>query len=138
MGTLSVETRLNEGRPWPLGAHWDGAGVNFTLFSAHAERVELCVFEDSTMYALPMPQCTDQVWHGYLPGAAPGLCYAFRVYGPDSPGHRFDPSRFLIDPYARELTGIFSYAHLPSSTDGLKSCVVSETFDWGDDSLDPG
>ena len=85
MGTVSVAIGLKEGRPWPLGAHWDGAGVNFTLFSAHAERVELCIFEGGSMHTLPLPKCTDQVWHGYLPGAEPGLCYAFRVHGPNAP-----------------------------------------------------
>jgi glycogen debranching enzyme GlgX len=133
MGTLSVGAELKEGRPWPLGAHWDGAGVNFALFSAHAERVELCIFEDNTIRALPLPKCTDMVWHGYLAGAAPGLCYAYRVHGPNSPGHHFDPRRLLLDPYARELTGIFSYEHTPSSANCLKACVVDENFDWGND-----
>ena len=133
MGTLGIDAGLKEGRPWPLGAHWDGAGVNFTLFSAHAEQVELCVFVDGMMHVLPLPKCTDQVWHGYLPGAAPGLSYAFRVHGPNTAGHRFDPQRLLIDPYARELTGIFSYGHSPSSPNCLKACVVDEDFDWGKD-----
>ncbi len=133
MGSLNVKAGLKEGRPWPLGAHWDGSGVNFTLFSAHAERVELCLFEGSTMHVLPLPKCTDQIWHGYLPGAAPGLCYAFRVHGPDEPGNRFDPQRLLLDPYARELTGVFSYEHTPSSANCLKACVTNEAFDWGKD-----
>ena len=133
MGTLSIDTKLKDGRPWPLGAHWDGSGVNFTLFSAHAEQVELCIFDGASLLALPLPKCTDQIWHGYLPGAAPGLCYAFRVHGPEAPGHHFDAQRVLLDPYARELTGIFSYAHRPASTDGLKACVVDESFDWGSD-----
>ena len=133
MGALTIASTLTHGRPWPLGAHWDGAGVNFALFSAHAERVELCLFEGHTVHSYPLPGRTDQVWHGYLPGAAPGLCYAFRVNGPNTPGHRYDPNRLLIDPYARELTGVFSYGHPPSATNGLKSCVVDESFDWGDD-----
>lgn len=133
METLSIDTKLKEGRPWPLGAHWDGSGVNFTLFSAHAELVELCVFEGSAMHVLSLPKCTDQVWHGYLPGATPGLRYAFRVHGPAAPGHRFDAQRLLLDPYARELTGIFTYEHLPSSSNCLKACVVDEFFDWGND-----
>ncbi|WP_422897732.1 glycogen debranching protein GlgX [Propionivibrio sp.] len=133
MGTLTFEAGLKEGRPWPLGANWDGAGVNFALFSAHAERVELCVFDRSTMHTFPLPKCSDQVWHGYLPGAFPGLCYAFRVHGPCSPGHRFDPRRLLLDPYARELTEGFSYDPLPSATNCLKSCVTNEVFDWGND-----
>ena len=133
MGALSVAAILAAGRPWPLGAHWDGAGVNFTLFSAHAERVDLCLFDGGKMVALPLPKCTDQVWHGYLPGARPGLCYAFRVQGPDAPGQLFDARRFLVDPYARELAGIFSYAQTAAAPEGLKSRVVAETFDWGDD-----
>jgi glycogen operon protein len=135
MGALSLPLAvvLEAGRPWPLGAHWDGAGVNFTLFSAHAESVELCLFEGGRMVALALPKCTDQVWHGYLPGALPGLRYAFRVHGPDAPGHRFDARRLLVDPYARELAGIFSYAQGAAAPDGLRSCVVAEAFDWGDD-----
>jgi len=136
MGALSVDAILAAGRPWPLGTHWDGAGVNFTLFSAHAERVDVCLFEGGKMVALPLPKCTDQVWHGYLPGALPGLCYAFRVHGPDAPGQpgqRFDARRFLVDPYARELAGIFSYAQSAAAPESLKSRVVAEAFDWGDD-----
>ena len=134
MGTLTVDSYLKKGRSWPLGAHWDGAGVNFALFSAHAERVELCTFEGNAMQVHQLPQCTDQIWHGYFPDAAPGLCYAFRVYGPDTPGHYFDPNILLVDPYARELTGVFSYEHISSTANGLKSCVVDEAFDWGSDS----
>jgi glycogen debranching enzyme GlgX len=133
MGTLSIEGSLTEGRPWPLGAYWDGTGINFALFSAHAERVELCVFEGSMMHTLPLTHCTDQVWHGYLAGAKPGLCYAYRVDGPDTPGHRFDSRRLLLDPYARQLTGVFAYDHLSSSKNALKACVVDEAFDWGND-----
>ena len=133
MGTIDFTADLKEGRPWPLGAHWDGAGVNFALFSAHATKVELVVFEDSATHVLSLSQCTDQVWHGYLPDAAPGLRYAFHVHGPDAPGHRFNPNLLLLDPYARELTGIFSYAPLPSPANCLKACVVSQAFDWGND-----
>jgi len=137
MGTLSEtslgNSRLKDGRPWPLGAHWDGQGVNFALFSANAEYVELCVVADDGLTIFPLPACTDQVWHGYLPGAAPGLRYAYRVNGPQTPGHRFDATRLLIDPYARELTGDFSYDHDQAADAGLKSCVVHEEFDWGDD-----
>ncbi|MDR0577459.1 MAG: glycogen debranching protein GlgX [Candidatus Accumulibacter sp.] len=124
---------LQTGRPWPLGAHWDGGGVNFALFSAHAERVELCVREGEALRVFPLPKCTDQVWHGYLPGAAPGLCYAYRVYGPKGPGHRFDPQRLLIDPYARELAGAFSYHQDFPLGQGLSCRVVDPAFDWGDD-----
>lgn len=133
VGILNADAgTLQSGRPWPLGAHWDGAGVNFALFSAHAERVELCVWERGVMHTLQMPRRTDQVWHGYLPEAGPGLRYAYRVYGPSGPGHRFDPQRLLIDPYAKELTGRFSYDdHSPEY--GLRACVVDPAFDWGND-----
>ncbi|MBK7357229.1 glycogen debranching protein GlgX [Propionivibrio sp.] len=133
MGALNLGAGLEAGQPWPLGAHWDGAGVNFTLFSARAERVDLCIFEGSTMRTLPLPKCTDQVWHGYLPGASPGLSYAYRVYGPESPGNRFASNQLLVDPYARELSGNFSYDPSSSPAKGLKSCVINASFDWGDD-----
>ncbi|MFB0935953.1 MAG: glycogen debranching protein GlgX [Propionivibrio sp.] len=133
MGTLNTASALQDGRPWPLGAHWDGAGVNFALFSAHAERVEVCVWEGDSMHTFPLPACTDQVWHGFLPGAAPGLCYAYRVYGPSGPEHRFDPRRLLVDPYARELTGAFSWDRMLPPERGLRSRVVAPTFDWGND-----
>lgn len=128
---LSGRPPLSAGRSWPLGAHWDGEGVNFALFSANAERVELCIFEGESTHTFPLSECCDQVWHGYLPGAAPGLAYAYRVHGKNEPenGHRFDSERLLLDPYARQLTGAFSWA----TRDGLKCRVVNEEFDWGDD-----
>ena len=133
MESLTTDHSLQAGRPWPLGAHWDGAGVNFALFSAHAEQVELCLFTGDQIRTLPFTECTDQVWHAYLPGGAPGLCYAYRVHGPSTPGNKFDRARLLVDPYARGLTGTFSYDHTDSSGNGLKTCVVDEAFDWGDD-----
>ncbi len=133
MGTLSASNALQNGRSWPLGGHWDGAGINFALFSAHAERVELCVWEGDALRTFLLPARTDQIWHGYLPGAAPGLCYAYRVYGPSGPGHRFDPQRLLIDPYARELTGAFSWEQILPLEQVLCSRVVAPTFDWGND-----
>jgi len=131
MGTLSAGTLLEKGRHWPLGAHREGNGVNFALFSAHAEQVVLCLFADGEEMELPLPGHTDDVWHGFLPEAPADLCYAFRVFGPDGPGHRFDPDRLLLDPYARELTSVFSYRQ--SSPDGLKARVVDEPFDWQND-----
>ncbi|OFZ99934.1 MAG: glycogen debranching enzyme GlgX [Betaproteobacteria bacterium RIFCSPLOWO2_02_FULL_62_17] len=106
--------RMEPGRPYPLGATWDGAGVNFALFSAHAKRVELCLFENGAtreIARLPLPECTDQVWHGYLPEARPGLSYGYRVHGLYDPerGHRFNPNKLLLDPYARAFAGTFKW-----------------------------
>ena len=115
-----MKVELQDGLPYPLGAHWDGEGVNFAVFSAHAEKIELCLFQNGIMTTLPLPQCTDQVFHGYLPDAVPGLEYAFRVYGPHAPEHRFDPQKLLIDPYARKLSGSFSYDSSLQPENGLK------------------
>ncbi|MDX1606733.1 MAG: alpha-amylase family glycosyl hydrolase, partial [Candidatus Competibacterales bacterium] len=99
---------LRAGEPWPLGARWDGQGVNFALFSAHAERVDLCLFDDDGRERdrIALPECSDQVWHGHLPGLSPGQHYGYRVHGPWAPeaGHRFNPAKLLIDPYARQLS----------------------------------
>jgi len=136
MDGLSDCGALTAGRPWPLGSHWDGAGVNFALFSAHAERVELCLLAGGQMRVLPLRECTDQVWHGYLAGAAPGLRYGFRVHGPNVPaeGHRFDGRRLLLDPYAREVVGRFSWPAHDDPVHLLTAAVVDERFDWADDS----
>ncbi|MCW9449136.1 glycogen debranching protein GlgX [Klebsiella michiganensis] len=93
-----------------LGANFDGKGVNFALFSAHAERVELCLFDPcgkTEIARLELPEYTHEIWHGYVPGLQPGALYGYRVYGPYDPenGHRFNPHKLLIDPYARELEG---------------------------------
>ncbi|MHA8048762.1 glycogen debranching protein GlgX, partial [Roseomonas mucosa] len=148
--------RLAPGRPYPLGAYWDGLGVNFAVFSAHAEKIEVCVFnatgrKELARYALP--ECTDEVWHGYLPGAQPGLVYGLRAHGPYEPrrGHRFNPHKLLLDPYARKLVGqvtwsdaLFGY-RVGNSREDLsfdrrdsavampKALVVDESFTWGDD-----
>lgn len=103
-------SRLSEGLPYPLGATWDGLGVNFALFSAHATKVELCLFEDSgrrEVERLALPEYTDEVWHGYLPDARPGTVYGYRVHGPYDPaaGHRFNPNKLLLDPYGRQMIG---------------------------------
>ena len=102
--------KLLAGRNWPLGASCDAKGVNFALFSKHASRVELCLFDDSgsrELQRLELPVQTDSVWHGYLPGAKAGSLYAYRVHGPYEPanGHRFNPHKCLVDPYARKLHG---------------------------------
>ena len=109
---MAVTTRraVRAGKPYPLGATWDGRGVNFALFSANAEKVELCLFNETGRRELEratLPEYTDQVWHGYLAGARAGLIYGYRVYGPYHPerGHRFNPNKLLIDPYAVALLG---------------------------------
>ncbi len=119
------------GRPYPLGAVWDGAGVNFALFSKHAERVELCLFDPRgrrEVERVELRERTDYVWHCYLPEARPGLVYAYRVHGPHDldRGHRFDHNKILLDPYSRLIKGKIS--------SGMGRCeVVDEAFTWGDD-----
>ncbi|MBL0404563.1 glycogen debranching protein GlgX [Microvirga aerilata] len=103
-------SRVREGMPYPLGATWDGLGVNFALFSANATKVELCLFDidgKQELERIELPEYTDEVWHGYLPDARPGTTYGYRVYGPYEPtaGHRFNPNKLLLDPYAKQLIG---------------------------------
>src|SRR5690606_12217751 len=95
-------SRIREGSPVPLGATWDGLGVNFAIFSAHATKVELCLFDNEGQQELErieLPEFTDEVWHGYLPDARPGTTYAYRVHGPYEPtfGHRFNPNKLVLD-----------------------------------------
>jgi len=109
MGALAIE----DGRPDPLGATCDDQGVNFALFSAHAEKVELCLFDSlgqGELARIPLPAQTDHVWHGYLRGPKPGQRYGYRVHGPYDParGHRFNPHKLLIDPYTRRLDRPFT------------------------------
>ena len=105
---------MQTGQPWPMGAHWDGKGINFAVFSAHAQAMVLCVFDEAgtaetACYALPAH--TSDVWHGYLPDAQPGLIYGLRAHGPWRPdlGHRFNSAKLLLDPYAREIVGSFEW-----------------------------
>src|SRR6266576_3800522 len=98
------------GKPYPLGATWDGAGVNFSLFSENATKVELCLFEGTAAQRetrIAMNEQTHQVWHLYLPEARLGQLYGYRVYGPYAPheGHRFNPAKLLLDPYAKAIAG---------------------------------
>ena len=107
---MAAPTKVWPGRPYPLGATWDGEGVNFALFSAHAEKVELCLFDRSgnrEEARIVLPEYTDEVWHAYLPDARPNLLYGYRVSGPYDPsnGHRFNANKLLIDPYVRSLHG---------------------------------
>src|SRR4051812_12964208 len=102
--------QIHAGSPHPRGATWDGAGVNFCLFSAHATRVELCLFDAGgsvEVQRIELPQFTDETWHGYVEGLHPGTVYGYRVHGPYEPeaGHRFNPNKLLLDPYARGHVG---------------------------------
>ena len=106
--------KIEKGEYYPLGSRWDGEGVNFALFSAHAEKVELCLFDasgSSEIIRYELPEKTHDVWHGYLPGLLPGAVYGYRVYGPFDPhsGHRFNHHKLLLDPYARQLSGHFRW-----------------------------
>ena len=103
-------TAVWPGSPFPRGATWDGEGVNFSLFSEHAEAVDLCLFDPAgrqEVQRIRMPERTDQIWHCYLPEARPGLLYGYRVHGPYDParGHRFNPHKLLIEPYAKDIVG---------------------------------
>ena len=146
---------LDLGQPWPLGATWsaDTDGVNFAVFSAHAQMMELCLFDASgqvEVARLRLPGHSNDVWHGHLPEAKPGLLYGFRAHGPWRPdkGHRFNPNKLLLDPYARDIVGEFEWRdeHFggdrrhPQHRDmgdnaalALKARVVADRFDWGGD-----
>ncbi len=149
--------RIWPGRPNPLGATWDGTGVNFALFSEHATGVELCLFhdEDDAVESARVwfTERTDQVWHCYLPDIRPGQYYGFRVHGPYAPerGHRFNAAKLLIDPYAKAITGAIKWSNdlfaymvgetlddmepdPDNSAGGVpKSVVIDSAFTWGDD-----
>jgi glycogen operon protein len=147
------------GKPYPLGATWDGSGVNFSLFSENATRVELCLFDDpkdaTPRHVIELRERTNYAWHCYLPQARPGQCYGYRVDGPFEPerGLRFNPNKLLLDPYARALSGRIDWSDamfgfpVGSSADdrdlkfddadsakGMPKCIVVDpAFDWGDD-----
>ncbi len=107
-------TEIWPGRPFPLGATWDGGGTNFSLFSEHAERVELCLFdEEDNETRIELLERRALNWHCYLPGVGPGQRYGYRVFGPYAPleGHRFNPGKLLIDPYAKAIDGVVDWAH---------------------------
>jgi isoamylase len=108
--TDSKQLRLSEGLPYPRGATWDGKGTNFAIFSAHATAVELCLFDEKGEHEVArfkLPEHTDQIWHGYVANVAPPMTYGYRVHGPYEPeaGHRFNPNKLLLDPYAWAHTG---------------------------------
>ncbi|MBM5571445.1 MULTISPECIES: glycogen debranching protein GlgX [Deefgea] len=144
---------LERGTPYPLGATFDGDGVNFALFSENATAVELCLFDETGLIEtsrLPMLEFSHGIWHGYLPDAKPGLVYGYRVSGPYSPhaGQRFNPKKVLLDPYAKAVVGQFVDSPLyhgyradnpdlacpeDNTSVALKGQVVSEAYDWADD-----
>jgi glycogen operon protein len=150
---LDENPRVWPGQPTPRGATWDGRGVNFALFSQNAERVELCLFDAKgrrELRRIALPEYTDEIWHGYLPDIRPGQLYGYRVYGPYDParGHRFNPNKLLLDPYAKALTGhlLWSDAHFGyrvghrakdlsfdrrNNARGMPKCVVVDTaYTW--------
>ena len=144
------------GSPFPLGATWDGSGTNFSLFSEHAERVELCLFNGGDEERrVDLTERTAHTWHGYLPGIGPGQRYGFRVHGPYDPesGHRFNPAKLLLDPYAKSIDGPVRWdaanvlPYVPTNEDDAdlerddeddvdavpKSVVIDPRFDWEGD-----
>ena len=144
---------ISSGRPWPIGAQADATGVNFAVFSAHAQAIDLCLFDASgtrETARLRLPGHSGDVWHGRVEGARPGLIYGLRALGawrPDQ-GHRFNPSKLLLDPYAREIVGVFDWADAHFGADradpkrmdtrdnaasALKARVTQDSYDWGDD-----
>ena len=150
--------KTKPGHPYPLGATWDGKGVNFALFSENATKVELCLFDspDATKESqrISMPEQTDLVWHAYLPDIRPGQLYGYRVHGPYEPanGHRFNPNKVLLDPYAkaigRDVTlgrlDVRLQARRPEAQDlafddrdnaafAPLARVIDPAFDWGND-----
>ena len=147
--------RTVPGRPYPLGATWDGTGVNFALYSAHAEAVELVLFEaaddPAPAASLALRERTGPVWHGFVPGLRPGQLYGYRVHGPYDPerGHRFNPNKVLLDPYARAIGrplrwddalfgyqiggGDLSFSHADSAPFAPLGAVIESGFEWGND-----
>ena len=145
--------RVRDGLPYPRGASWDGEGVNFALFSANATKVEVCLFDElgkEEVQRIELPEFTNEIWHGYVVGLEPGTVYGFRVHGPYAPeqGHRFNPNKLLLDPYARSHVGSLkwddacfgytigaenadlSFDERDSAPFVPKSVVVDPTFDW--------
>jgi isoamylase len=152
----SISARLSAGAPHPLGATWDGRGTNFALFSANAERVDLCLFDSQgrrQLERIVLPERTEDVWHGYLNDVAPGQLYGYRVHGPYEPerGLRFNAHKLLVDPYAKRLAGrlVWNDAHFGyragspradlsfdrrDNARGMpKAVVVDEAFTWGEE-----
>ena len=147
---------VQPGSPYPLGATYDGIGTNFAVFSANAAKMEICFFDPAGKHEVArcsLPHCTNEIWHGYIPGVHPGALYGYRAYGPYQPesGHRFNPNKLLLDPYARQLHGhvrwadsLYGYRINSPRTDlsfdhrdsapSMPKCVVTEsTFNWHGD-----
>ncbi len=152
-----MNSRVWPGRPYPFGATWNGSGVNFALYSENAEKVELCLFDspdaEKESCRISMAESTGPVWHCYLPDALPDQVYGYRVYGPYEPakGHRFNPNKVLLDPYAKGLAretkwsdsvwgyrigdekADLSYDESDSAVVRPLAAVIDEAFTWGDD-----
>ena len=146
-GRVNAGPKVWPGRPAPLGATWDGAGVNFALYSEHATKVELCLFDSPGAWTescrVTLPEQTAEVWHGYLPGIGPGQAYGYRVHGPWNPpeGQRFNPRKLLFDPYARAVAremvwndALFDRGdQTDSGPYSPLGQVIDPGFDWGAD-----
>ncbi|TDB63726.1 glycogen debranching protein GlgX [Arundinibacter roseus] len=157
--SAKVQRTVYPGDPYPLGATWDGKGVNFALYSENATGVELCLFDEphdqTESVRIRVREISHHVWHVYVPGLAPGQLYGYRVYGPYDPlqSNRFNPNKLLLDPYAKAIAGtirwhdsLFSYeighpdqdmsfSDLDSAPFIPKAVVIDHHFDWGDDEL---
>jgi isoamylase len=154
---LNMKQLVYPGAAFPLGATWDGKGVNFALYSENATSVELCLFQDIgdelESLKIKVTEYTNQIWHVYLPDIKPGQLYGYRVHGPYEPenGHRYNPNKLLIDPYAKAISGTvewndalfgyelghpdgdLSYSELDSAPFMPKAVVIDPNFEWGDD-----
>ena len=149
--------KIRPGTPYPLGATWDGAGVNFAIFSEHGTRVDLCLFDspeaEREARRIPLQEQTDMVWHGYLPGVLPGQLYGYRVDGPWEPeaGHRFNANKVILDPYAKAIGRPFRWCEemhghtlghpdadlhrddRDNAANAALASVIDPAFTWGDD-----
>jgi glycogen operon protein len=155
-GAIPSRRKVRPGRPWPLGATWDGAGVNFAIFSENATAIDVCLFDSPggpETDRIRLPETTAHVFHGHVPGLSPGQLYGFRVHGAYAPdhGHRFNAAKLLVDPYARALAGelrheepVYGWVRKQQREDLLaderdsaplvpKGVVVDDSFPWGRD-----
>ena len=126
--------RIWPGKPYPLGATWDGEGVNFALLSEHAEQVEVCLFDSADasqeLCRVQLPEQTDRIWHGYLPDVRPGQAYGYRVDGPYEPAeeHRFNPAKVLLDPYAKALVRNVAAGGIAEGASTITQQYVKQAF----------